>query len=111
MGRGQAGQATIELVALLPCLAPVLAVAWQLALAGDAAWAVTAAARAAARADAVGGDAAAAARAHLPPRLEHGLRVDSSGAAIEVSLAIPAVVPPVHLGRVRASATFPSQEE
>ena len=44
------GQAAAELVALLPLAALLIAGAWQLALAGHAAWAADAAARAAARA-------------------------------------------------------------
>jgi hypothetical protein len=42
----QAGQATVELVALLPALVLCAAVVWQLALAGQAAWGAGAAARA-----------------------------------------------------------------
>jgi hypothetical protein len=104
------GQATIELVALLPCLAAVLAVAWQLVLAGHATWAVTAAARAAARAGAVGGDPEAAARAHLPARLERGLAVRRRpDGAVEVGLRIPAVAPAIRLGRVHAEARFAPQ--
>ena len=58
----QRGQATVELVALLPVLAALLAALWQAVLAGQAVWAATTAARAAARADAVGADAARAPR-------------------------------------------------
>ena len=50
------GQAAVELVSLLPLVAAVLALAWQLALCGHAAWAASAAAGAAARAAAEGGD-------------------------------------------------------
>jgi hypothetical protein len=104
------GQATVELVALLLCLAAVLAVAWQLVLAGDARWAAAAAARAAARAAAVGADPGAAARAHLPARLERGLAVHrQADGAVEVALAIPTVVPAMRLGRVHAEARFAPQ--
>jgi len=110
MWRRADGQATVELVALLPCLAAVLAVAWQLVLAGHATWAAAAAARAAARAAAVGGDPEAGARAHLPARLEHGLEVRRhAGGAVEVGLRIPAVVPALRLGRVHAEARFAPQ--
>ena len=61
------GQAAAELVALLPLAALLLAGAWQLVVAGHAAWAADAAARAAARAAAVGADAArGGARARCP---------------------------------------------
>jgi hypothetical protein len=103
------GQAAVELVSLLPLLAAVLGVAWQLALAGHTAWAASAAARAAARAAAVGADPAAAARAHLPARLERGLRVREVGGRVKVSVRRPSVLPSVRLGRVRAEVGFPSQ--
>jgi hypothetical protein len=102
------GQATAELAALLPCLAAVLAIAWQFVLAGHAAAAAATAARAAARAEAVGSDPAVAAREHLPARLERGLRVRRSGEGdVTVSLRVPAVIDAVSLGRVEASARLP----
>jgi Flp pilus assembly protein TadG len=107
--RGSHGQAAVELVALLPLVAAVLAVAWQIALAGHAAWAASAAARAAARAAAVGGDPRAAARAHLPRRLEGGLRVRETGGRVTVSLRRPSVLPSLRLGRSSADAAFPQQ--
>jgi hypothetical protein len=103
------GQAAVELVALLPLVAAVLALAWQVALAGHAAWAASAAARAAARAAAVGGDPVAAARSHLPQALERGLRVRERDGRIDVSVRRPSVLPSVPLGRARAEAGFPSQ--
>ena len=110
MWRRDGGQAAVELVALLPCLAAVLAVAWQLVLAGHATWASAVAARAAARAAAVGGDPEAAARAHLPTRLERGLDVRRrADGAVEVALRVPAVVPALRLGRVHAESRFAPQ--
>jgi hypothetical protein len=108
--RPQAGQAAAELVAVLPWLAALLALAWQLVLAGHATWAVHAAARAAARAQAVGGDPRAAARGHLPHALERGLAVhaDEDG-RVEVRVRIPAVLPAVRLGSTSASARFEPQ--
>jgi hypothetical protein len=103
------GQASAELAALLPCLAAVLAVAWQLVLAGHASAVVAGAARAAARAAAVGADPGAAARAHLPARLEHGLRVRRvRDGAIEVSVRVPVLLHAVPLGRVHAEARLPA---
>ena len=104
------GQASVELAALLPVVALVLAIAWQFALAGHAAAAVASAARAAARAEAVGGDPATAAREHLPARLERGLRVTRAGrGAVTVSVRMPAVVGPFRLGRVDATARLPAR--
>jgi hypothetical protein len=105
----QRGQAAAELVALLPLIALVVAVVWQLAVAGHATAAAAAAARAAARAQALGEDPRAAARTRLPERLEPGLRVraDEDG-TVEVSIRIPRVLG-VGLGRAEAKTRFESQ--
>ena len=71
----EAGQASVELVAVIPFVLLVGAVAWQFALAGHALWVTSHAARNAARADAVGGDVGAAARSALPRGLEKGIQV------------------------------------
>ena len=104
------GQAAAELVALLPLAALLLAGAWQLVIAGHAAWAAGSAARAAARAAAVGADPRAAAREHLPARLERGLRVHDRGAGtVDVTLRIPPVLGLRLLGHTTASAHFRPQ--
>ena len=108
--RREDGQAAVELVALLPLVALLAAGAWQLAAAGHAAWSADAAARAAARAVATGGDARAAARASLPGRLEEGLRVRASADGdVRVVLRVPAVLGLRVLGTVSASAHFRPQ--
>ena len=87
---GERGQASIELVAVLPCVLLVAAVVWQLVLVGHTAWLTAQAARAGARADAVGRDAEAAARSALPRSLERGLEVDSRPVGgVRVSVRIP----------------------
>src|SRR4051794_2321335 len=87
---GQRGQASIELVAALPFVLVVGAIAWQLALAGHTAWLTANAARAGARAEAVGRDPTAAARSALPRSLERGLEVERRGAGgVRVSVRIP----------------------
>jgi hypothetical protein len=112
MRGGDDGQATVELVALLPCVVAVVAAAWQLVLAGDAKWSAATAARAAARAAAVGRDAEAAARRHVPARLERGLRVSEAGEGrVSVSVEIPPVIHGIRPGRVRAEAGFAPQED
>jgi TadE-like protein len=106
----QGGQATVELVALLPVLLVLLAGLWQAVLCGQAVWAVASAARAAARAHAVGADAAAAARAHLPPTLEPDLRVRvRSGGEVRVSVRVPALPGLPSPGRVDAGARLEPQ--
>jgi pilus assembly protein CpaE len=84
------GQTTVELVALLPAIVLVCAIAWQLVVAGQTAWLAAHAARVAARAEVVGGDAAAAARSALPRSLERGLRVsEAGGGRVRVRVAVP----------------------
>jgi Flp pilus assembly protein TadG len=111
VGRDPAGQATVELVVLLPCLVAVLAALWQLALVGYASWAVHAAARAAARAHAVGADPASAARAHLAASLEPGLHVSAppGAATVRVAIRIPRLPGLASLGHVHATAHFEPQ--
>jgi hypothetical protein len=108
--RGDAGQATVELVALLPVVLALLAAIWQAVLAGNAFWAAGAAARAAARAPAVGGDPADAARAHLPPDLERGLRVVAEADGdVRISIRVPALPGLPSPGRTGARAHFEPQ--
>jgi hypothetical protein len=104
----QAGQASVELVAMVPVVLLVGAVAWQLALAGHTAWLTAHAARAAARADAVGKGPAEAARSALPRSLEDGLEVESlERGGVRLSVKVPLLLrrwdAPV---RVEASASL-----
>src|SRR3990170_699487 len=104
------GQAAAELVALLPLAALLLAGAWQLAVAGHAAWAANAAARAAARASAVGGDAERVARRKLPGALGRGARVrDRGDGTVEVTVRVPPVLGLPVLGHTSATAHFRPQ--
>jgi hypothetical protein len=107
-GRSQRGQASVELVAVLPFLLLAAAVAWQLALTGHAAWMAANSARVAARAHAVGGDGRRAARSALPRYLRRGLRVTKlRGGGMRVRVRVPLLLPswesPV---RVAASASL-----
>jgi hypothetical protein len=104
----QAGQASVELVAMLPVVLLVGAVAWQLALAGHTAWLTAHAARAAARADAVGKGPAEAARSALPRSLEDDLAAEPlEHGGVRVSVKVPLLMrrwdAPV---RVEASAAL-----
>lgn len=104
------GQAAVELVALLPLAALLVAGAWQLVVAGHAAWAADAAARAAARAGAVGADARAAARRELTGGLGDGARVSDDGAGtVEVTVRIPPILGLPVLGHTSATAHFRPQ--
>jgi hypothetical protein len=103
------GQASVETVALLPLVALCGALLWQAVVAGQAMWLSAAAARAAARATAVGGDAEAAARGALPPRLESGLAVRAAGGGVRVAVPVPAVLGDGSVFTVRSRAAFPEQ--
>jgi len=90
----EAGQASVELVSVLPLVLLAGLVAWQLALTGHAAWTTAHAARVAARADAVGRSPARAARSALPASLERGLRVERrEGGGVSVRVRVPLVLP------------------
>jgi hypothetical protein len=87
------GQASVELVAAVPLVLAIGAIAWQLALAGHTAWLASHAARAGARAEAVGADPAAAARSALPAGLRRGLRVQRlRGGGVRVRVGVPALL-------------------
>ena len=104
------GQASVELVVLLPAVVVVLAAAVQALLAGQAAWEARVAARAAARANAFGHDPAAAARGHLRSGLEKTLLVRASADGdVRVSVRIPMILPALSLGRASASSHFRPQ--
>ena len=105
------GQAAVELVAVLPFVAVLALLLWQLAVAGQAAWLASSAARAAARARAVHGDTGAAARGVLPDRLRQGLRVTArSDGSVAVSVPVLSVVGRTRLTAVGSRARFEPQD-
>src|SRR3954454_23133721 len=79
IARGEDGQASVELVALLPVIAGIALLAWQALMAGEAWWLAGSAAREAARASALGTDPRPAAAGVLPAALRRGLRVGAAG--------------------------------
>jgi hypothetical protein len=104
------GQATVELVALLPLVGVLATLLWQALLAGATVWLSGGAARAAARAVAVGGDPVAAARAALPARLERGLLVRRArDGAVAVVLRVPAALGHGSIAPVTTRARFEAQ--
>ena len=99
------GQASVELLGMLPAVLLVAALVWELALAGQTAWLCANAARAGARAAVVGRDARAAARSALPRSLRRGMSVDSVGeGAVRVRLRVPLILKEWQ-GPVRVAAT------
>jgi len=100
---GEKGTASVELVAVVPFLLLAFLVAAQIALAGQALWSASVAARAGARAAAVGGDAVAAARSALPPSMRGGAKVeDEEGVSVRVE--VPRLIPSLPSVRVGASS-------
>ena len=108
--RSERGQASVELVALLPVIAVLALGVWQVAVAGHAVWAAGAAARAAARAEAVGGDTKTAARRLLPARVRGAAAIHAAdGGEVRVDVPIPAVVGGGSLFTTTARARFEPQ--
>jgi hypothetical protein len=93
-GHGEQGTASVELIAAVPLLLLALAVAAQIALAGQALWSASVAARAGARAALVGDDPKVAARRALPAAMRAGAEVsedDDEGVAVKVP--VPTLLP------------------
>jgi pilus assembly protein CpaE len=104
---GEGGQATIETIGILPLLALMLVVTWQIVLVGLTFVFAGHAARTGARALAVGNPVASAATSGLPGAWRDGAQVQSStdidgNGTVSVSASIPLLVPgllplvPVH---------------
>lgn len=104
-GHREEGTASVELVAVVPFLLLAVLAAVQIALAGQALWSASVAARAGARAALVGGEATAVARRALPPSLRDGSRVEDSG-AISVRVPVPRLFPGLPRVTVRAGASL-----
>jgi hypothetical protein len=102
-GHREEGTASVELIAVVPFLLLAVLVAAQLALAGQALWSASVAARAGARAALVGKDAAAAARRALPPSLRDGAKVSDLD-AVSVRVPIPRLLPALPRVMVGAKA-------
>jgi hypothetical protein len=104
-GHGEQGTASVELVAAIPFLLLALAVAAQIALAGQALWSASVAARAGARAALVGGDPKAAARQALPPSMRDGAEIeaeDEGDEGVAVKVPVPTLLPELPVVKVRA---------
>jgi hypothetical protein len=100
---GEDGTASVELIAAVPFVLFVVAVAAQAALAGHALWSASVAARAGARAALVGAAPEAAARRALPPSLRRGAVVKDAG-AVSVRVSVPSLIPQLPTLRLSASS-------
>jgi Flp pilus assembly protein TadG len=94
-GHGERGTASVELVAAVPFLLLALAAAAQIALAGQALWSASVAARAGARAALIGADPKAAARHALPEAMRDGAVVeeDEDDGSVSVKVPVPTLLP------------------
>ena len=102
-GHGERGTASVELVAAVPFLLLALAVAAQIALAGQALWSASVAARAGARAALVGKDPKAAARRTLPEVMRDGAEVsEDDDGTVAVKVPVPTLLPDLPELRVGA---------
>ncbi len=97
------GTASVELIAAVPFVLFVVAVAAQAALAGHALWSASVAARAGARTMLVGGDPEAVALRALPPELRRGAEVEDAD-AVSVRVRVPSLLPQLPVLRVGASS-------
>jgi hypothetical protein len=102
-GLGEDGTASVELIAAVPFVLFVVAVAAQAALAGHALWSASVAARAGARAALVGGDPERVAKRALPASLRRGAAVGDDG-AVSVRVRVPSLLPQLPALRVEASS-------
>jgi hypothetical protein len=104
-GHREQGTASVELVAVVPFLLLAVLAAVQIALAGQALWSASVAARAGARAALVGGEATAAARRALSPSLREGARVEEAE-DVSVRVAVPGLFPGLPRVMVGAKASL-----
>ncbi len=107
--RGQRGQASIEVMGMLPVLLVVAMFVWQLHLAMSAATSVENAARTASRVDGLGGDAKRAAMRSLPGGQREGAEIVVRGGKVEIRSRVPTIVPGLSVGffHVNGSADLP----
>jgi hypothetical protein len=102
---GERGQASVELLAVLPALIVCVLIAAQAVAAGWALWTAGNAARAGARAEHVGSEGEAVARGALPGGLREGADVRSRD-GVRVKVGVPRLMPGAELPAVTAASTL-----
>jgi hypothetical protein len=105
-----AGQASVELVSILPALAVCLLIAAQAVAAGWALWTAGNAARAGARAEHVGGDGVEVATRALPRPLRRDAEV-RSGDGLRVTVRVPSLFPGASMPSVSAGSSLDPNAE
>ena len=101
----ESGQASAELVAIVPLLVLVVVAAAQMTAAGWALWSAANAARAGARAAEVGTDARRVALDALPASLRERAEVDDEE-AVQVRVRVPRLVPGIPRFAVDAASNL-----
>lgn len=101
------GQASVELIGMLPFLVLAALLVWQLLLVGYASTSAENAARAASRVVARGGDGERAASRVIASALREGIRTEMNGAKATVRVRVPIIVP----GVTRADVTVTRDAE
>jgi len=107
--RVQRGQASIEVLGVLPLMLVFAMFVWQLHLVMSAATAVENAARTGSRVEGLGGDGKRAAMRALPRSQREDVEIDIRGEVVRIRTKVPTVVPGLATGlfRVRGSAELP----
>jgi hypothetical protein len=108
--RDESGQASFEVLGMLPFLLLVALASWQLMLGAWACTQASNAARTASRVHGRGGDERKAARGAVSKPLREGMRIRRDGDRVTVRVRIPIVVPGLSAKGLRAtrSAELPS---
>jgi hypothetical protein len=104
------GQASVELVALLPLILGIGLLLVQGVVVGWAEWSAGGAARAAARAHAVGAAPLPAARGAVAGGLRGATSVVTRSDHVRVRVRVPTLVPGVSLGSVESRSWFTPQD-
>lgn len=101
--RSERGQASVELIGMLPYLILAALLVWQLLLVGYAVTSAENAARAASRVEARGGDGVKAARRVAGTSLREGIRTELDGTKATVRVRVPLIAPGITSGDVTVS--------
>lgn len=91
--RGEQGQASVELIGMLPFLVLAGLLVWQLLLVGYSINSAENAARAASRVEARGGDGEKAAKRVVASPLREGMTTEIDGEKAVVHVRVPLIVP------------------
>ena len=108
--RDQRGQASIEVVGMLPLLLLAAMFVWELHLIASASNAVENAARTGSRVEGLGGDGRKAAIRALPTYQREGAEVRIDGEKVTIKTGVPILVPGLKTGlfEVDGSAELPA---